>query len=117
MDEPAAGASWLPTGQVAERGERYVVVEAVMVRRRSLLVLRLARRALLPWLPIWNLSRLLTLGSAAQQLHRAVDVDDDFRGIALDAVLLPLAGLQLALDVALGALAQVLAGDLGDLPE
>lgn len=91
---PAAGASWLGTGEVVEGREGYVVVEAVAVRRSRLLVLLRPRRALLlPWLPIWRLPRLLALRPAAEQLHRAVDVDDDFRGVALDAVLLPLAGL------------------------
>lgn len=65
-----------------------------MIRWRGLLVGLLARGALLlPGLPIWHLPRLLTLRSAAEQLHRTVDVDHDFRGVALDAVLLPLAGL------------------------
>ena len=51
------------------RRERYVVVEAFVVRRRGLLILLGAGRALLPWLPIWHLARLLALRSATEQLH------------------------------------------------
>ncbi len=99
------------------RRERYVVVEAIAVRWCCLLARRLSRLALLLRLPFRRITGLLALRSAAQQLHCAVDVHDDFRGVALDAVFLLLAGLQLALDVALGAFAQVLACNLGNLPE
>ncbi|MNR38277.1 hypothetical protein D3C85_1563650 [compost metagenome] len=60
---------------------------------------------------------LLAIGATAEQLHGALHIDDDFSGVALDAVLLPFAGLQLALDVDLRTFAQVLPGDLSDLAE
>jgi hypothetical protein len=76
-----------------ERGEWYVVIEAVVIRWSCLRVLLRASRPLLPWLPIWHLPWLLALWPATEQLHCAVDVDDDLRGVALDVVFLPLAGL------------------------
>ena len=119
--------------------ERNVVVEAFVVGAvRALLVLLLRRLALLLVLLALRLLALLlalllrlslllllllllastlTIRPAAEQLHGAVDVDDDFGGVAFDAVLFPLTGLQLAFDVALRAFAQVLSGDLGNLAE
>lgn len=108
--------------------ERYIVIEAIEVRRDATLVLlrRLLRprlRAALPWLLTCRaflrvrLTRLATFWTTAQQLHGSLHVHNDFRRVALDTVLLPFAGLQLSLDVDLGAFAQVLASDLGDLAE
>lgn len=102
---------------MVEGGKGYVVVEAVVVRRGGLLTLLLGRRPALLWLPIWSLARMLALGFSAQQLHGAAYVDVHLSGVALNAVLFPLAGMQLALDVDLRSLAKVFPGDLGDLPE
>ncbi len=55
--------------------------------------------------------------AATQQLHGALHVDDDFSGVALDAVFFPLAGLQLAFDVDLRTLTQVFASDFGNFAE
>src|SRR5690606_11123403 len=65
-----------------------------------------------------RLARLVgAAAAAAEQLHAAVHIHHDLGGVAFDAVLLPLAGLQASFDVALRALAQVLAGNLSDLAE
>jgi len=116
-----------------ERLEGDVVVEAVVVwavralltllvvpiALALLLTLLLLESLLLPRLLLATLllTATLIILAPAEQLHPALHVHDDLGGVPLDAVLLPLAGLQLALDVHLRALAQVLAGDLGQAPE
>ncbi|MNO84716.1 hypothetical protein D3C76_760660 [compost metagenome] len=74
--------------------ERYVVVE---VRRRGLLAWWLS----LAWRPAGLLILRMRLGAArlaavlaapAEQLHLAIDVDDNLGGVALDAVLFPFTG-------------------------
>lgn len=70
-------------GQATEGREQYVVLKAVVVMRQGPLVLLLSG---------WPLS----LRQAAEQSHCPVDVHDAFRSISLDALFLPLAGLQLA---------------------
>ena len=113
-----------------ERPEGNVVVEAVVVWAVSalltLLVQPIALALLLTLLGSLLLPRLLatllltatlSILAPAEQLYPALHVHDDLGGVPLDAVLLPLAGLQLALDVHLRALAQVLAGGLGQAPE
>ena len=64
------------------------------------------------------IAALLALRTATEQLQGALHVHHDFGGIALHAVfVVPATGLQLAFDVALGAFAQVLTGNLGHLAE
>jgi len=91
---------------VVERGKWDIVVEAFVVGQRGLLVLM--RRLTL-------LAAALVVRPSAKQLQGSVDVDVHLCGVPLDAVLLPIAGFQLALDVALGPFAQVLAGNLSDI--
>lgn len=80
--------------RIQETLEGDVVIEAVIVRRwllprgrllrLSLLtrsLLRLALRARLTWRVIG------TAATTAEQLHGAIHVDDDFGGVALDAIL------------------------------
>src|SRR5690606_9704686 len=112
---------------VTHFSERDVVVEAVVIGRRlgrSLLRSRTRRgRSLLLRLALRAGRTLGVLtaafgiaAAAAEQLHGAAHVHHDLGGVAVLALLvLPLAGLQAAFDVALRALAQVLAGDFGNL--
>src|SRR5450830_68929 len=116
--------------------ERNIVIKAVEIRSRLRCGLLWSRARLLRGRLLWARSLLRTrsllawrglvvaaallvalLWTAAQQLHGALHVDDDFSGVTLDAVFFPLAGLQLAFDVDLRTFTQVLAGNLGNLAE
>src|SRR5690606_35271357 len=80
-----------------------------------------ALRSLLTLLLCWSLSLRLTrrlllpITLAAKHLHGSVDSDQNLRGVSLDSVLLPLASAQLAFDIKLLALGDVLADDLRQL--
>src|SRR5690606_31332533 len=103
---------------------RDIVIEAVEIcswlrrllrrRTRGRLLLTLRRRALLARRGVATTG---VIGTTTEQLHGALHVDNDFGGVALDAVLFPLTGLQFALDVHLRTFTQVFAGDLGNLAE
>ena len=77
------------------RRERYVVIEAVVVRAIGALLALLRCLLLLAWLLTCrpSLRLLLSIWSAAQQLHHALHIHHNFRGVALDSVFFPLSGL------------------------
>src|SRR5690606_32431287 len=98
--------------------ERNIVVEAVVVRRRLRSGLLLTWRRLACGLLLGVRLARSSIAAAAEQLHGAAHIHHDLGGVAVLALLiLPLAGLQAAFEVALRPLAEVLGGDLGDLAE
>ncbi len=98
---------------------RYLALLVLPIVLAVLLTLLLLGALLLPcWLlATLLLTTALIVLATTEQLHPALHIHDDLGGIALDPVLLPLAGLQFVFDVHLRALAQVLASDLGQAPE
>src|SRR5690606_2749366 len=117
------GTAWCDIPGLADSAisERNVVIKAVVTRhllrllgRRRLLgvLLLLLRRGRARLLRARCHAFAATLATAVEQLHLAIDVDHHLGGVTLDAVLFPLAGLQSALDVELGALAYIFADDL-----